>query len=229
MGMSSKLSSAALVSVVAVFLITVILVPDGAWSLTTIASCITLAASVGAFFYQPVLISNIRSNSNSKQLAAIGPLGAVTATAIIIAGASFALSGFGYEKFALVGVVLSVSITFIGWQIISAGLNQLEVIVESDVVPSRHFEWQMELAGVLPLVKDSDQRKSLETLKEKIRFSSSDPLRQIPINEDISSAVQRIVASADSDNPKTLLQDIAAIEVLLVRREAIIRSGQSSV
>jgi hypothetical protein len=207
----SLLNIAASIAMLTVLLIALILVPEPLWSATTIATAIGFASSVGYVFYVPSIVRQKTQSTDASQMAALGPLGAVSIALLIATGGGFVLALVGYQKLGLAMLVFGIGAFFVMSLVLNAALKVVGDISAKWSQPSHHVNWQSEVTVLASLSTHKESLAKLHALIEKLRYSASDVMSE----------------RLQSDPAADLTSQFSPINGLLAQRDVYLRTARS--
>lgn len=223
----SLLKIAASIAALTVVVIAFILVPEPLWTAITIATVIGFACSVGYVFYAPLILSRKQHTADASQIAAIGPLGAISIVLLMATGGGFVLALVGYQMLGLAMLVLGVGAFLAMSLVMNSALKVVSDVSEKWAQPSHHVTWQNQLTMLASQSTHPESLEKLNLLLEKLRYSASDVLGGSPQDAGIEQIFNLMSQKLQSDPAADLTNELGPINGLLAQRDVYLRSVRS--
>lgn len=223
----SPLNIAASIAVLTVLAISLILVKETFWSIATIATAIGFASSVGFIFYVPSVLRQKQKNTDSIQMAALGPLGAISIFLLISTGGGFILALAGYQQIGLAMLVFGIGAFFVMNLVLNAALKVVDEVSTKYSQPSHHIDWQNQVSVLSLQATHKESLSGLRVLLENLRYSASDVLGGSPQDAGIEKILNSILEQLQSDPEADLASQLSSINGLLAQRDIYLRSARS--
>ena len=209
-----------------VLAIAYILLPEKAWTNTTIAAVIIFALAVAFVFFSPSLFSS-RGGSDAPVFAAIAPLSAVAICFIILSAGAVIFALAGMDRLAMALDVLAVGAMVVAVLLLKAAMNVVRHASEMSSGPSRHLVWQSDIQRFRAMSSDRKLAQVLDALAEKLRYLASDIPGGTPYDADIESAIRELGNRLGASQDNVMESHVREVEVLLDQREIFLRSARS--
>lgn len=223
----SLLNIAASIAALTVLVIAFILVPEPLWSVTTIATAIGFASSVGYVFYVPSILRQNVQGTDASQMAAVGPLGTISIVLLMATGGGFVLALVGYQKLGLALLVFGIGIFLVMSLVLNAALKVVGDVSAKWSQPSHHVNWQSQATMLASLSTHQETLAKLHVLLEKLRYSASDVPGGSPQDAGIEQMFKVMSEQLQSDPAADLTSQFSPINGLLAQRDVYLRSARS--
>ena len=221
------LNVCALIASGIVLAIAYVLLPEKAWTNTTIAAVIIFALSIAFVFFSPSLFRRTRGGSDAPAFAAIAPLSAVSICFIMLSAGALILALAGMDRLAMAADVLAVGAMLVSVLMLKAAMNVVSHASEMSSRPSRHLIWQSDIQRFRAMSSDRKAAQVLEALAEKIRYLASDVPGGTPHDAEIENAIRELEGKLGAPEDGVMESHVREIEVLLDKREIFLRSARS--
>ena len=224
---SSLLNIAASIATITVLLIAFILIPEPLWSATTIATAIGFASSVSFVFFVPTLLRRRQQQTDAIQMAAIGPLGAVSIFLLVTTGLGFVLALTGNQKLGLAMLVFGIGSFLVMTMMLSAALQVVGDISAKWSRPSIHVDWQSQVTVLVSQATHQESLSKLSVLLEKLRYLASDVRGGSPQDANIEHLFKAMSEQLHANPDADLTNQFGPINGLLAQRDVYLRTARS--
>jgi len=204
-----------------------ILIPEKAWTNTTIATVAVFAMAVAFVFFSPSLFRRKTGRSDAVAFAAIAPLGAITICFVGISAGAVILALAGLDRPAMALVVLAVGALLLALLLLRAAMNVVSHVAEVHSMPGRHLKWQSDIQRFRTMSPNKKTTRLLDALTENMRYLASDIPGGTPYDAKIESAVDAFGDKLGMSEDSVIESHVKEIEALLGQREIFLRSARN--
>ena len=204
-----------------------ILIPEKAWTNTTIATVVVFAMAVAFVFFSPSLFRRRTGGSDAVSFAAIAPLGAISICFVGLSAGAVILALAGLDRPAMALVVLAVGALLLALLLLRAAMNVVSHVAEVHSIPGRHLKWQSDIQRFRTMSPDKKITRLLDVLAEKMRYLASDIPGGTPYDAEIENAVQAFGDKLGISEDNVIESHVREVEALLDQREVFLRSARN--
>lgn len=219
MNIKSLFQIASITALLGVAGIALLLIPQRVWSSTSIGALALFCSSIGFGLYSPYMLPDGQKGGDAATTASIGTMGLIVPSLIGWTALTFLLSLAGLQGIVWAMMVITVAGFVTSFALIHAAAKITDEAASANAGFSERSVWRSQILALMASVKDTDTRKALERLAEKIQFGSSAiASMNAPTDLQLDDAIKRLikVVGSDSDDIQTTIVEISC---LLDRRE----------
>jgi phage shock protein PspC (stress-responsive transcriptional regulator) len=216
-----------LAAIATVIAVAAISVPHEYVNSAFILAILLLAAAVGFLFYVP---HATRMQSQSANLALIGPVGTLSMVLLVWSGFALVAALCNYVTASFAMDALTIGGFVVAWSLLKIASQVVTHAAEDTEKSSQHGTWQARVSGLTTLCIDEKMRQPVSRLAENIRYIARDSTTGAHAeNSQIAKLIDTLeTAIRDQDLPGTLAY-VHQLETVLAQREQALKALRSKI
>jgi hypothetical protein len=224
---SSWLNLAAATAALTALIVITILVPAEAGTPAVMCAALLVSLVIAFLFLWPRIG---RRDSESAQIAMLGPVGTLSGMLLVGAGAALYAALAGHSALSLALDVVTVGGFVAGVSLARVSADTIAEQARIVEAPSQHGVWQSRVTQLVSLCPDDRTRQPLSQLADALRYAARDlPGQAGPENARIDNAIGQLEGALHDKDPQAVLAAVSAIQVALAQREQALKARRSKI